>query len=272
MSEDAVSRAGAAMPFALPETSGADSRRRVVFACAIGSMVEFYDFGVYGYLATTISGLFFPKSNQSAALLSTLAIFATAFLIRPVGSVVFGHVGDRYGRKPALAASVIMMALATCFIGILPTAQTIGVAAPILLLAARLVQGLSAGGETGGAATMLAEASLSRNRGATTSAIQIASLAGLVLASGVVAGLSMAISSHDMAAWGWRIPFLLALPTGLVGLYVRNKLEDTKAFQKLARAGAISQVPAIEAFRSDFVPMMKTFGAGQSHFKTAPGR
>ena len=243
-----------------PDETTPAQRRRVVFAGAIGSIVEFYDFGIYGYLATIIAGLFFPTSNDASALLSTLALFATAFLMRPIGSVVFGHVGDRYGRKPALSVSVILMAVATFAIGLLPTANSIGIAAPILLLLARLMQGLSAGGEVGGAATMLAEASRSSNRGLLASTTQCGSLIGLLLASGVVAGLTAALPPDAMKEWGWRVAFLLALPTGLIGLYMRNKLEDTAQFERLVRTGDVAKMPALEAFRTSSVPILKTFG------------
>lgn len=235
-------------------------RRRVVIAGGIGSTVEFYDFGIYGYLATTIAGLFFPTSNDAAALLSTLALFATAFLIRPIGSVVFGHVGDRYGRKPALAVSVITMAVTTFAIGLLPTANAIGIAAPILLLVARLAQGLSAGGEVGGAATMLAEASRRSDRGLFASTTQCGSLIGLLLASGVVAALTAAIPPDAMKAWGWRVAFILALPTGLVGLYMRSKLEDTAQFERMILAGKVARIPALEALQTSLGPIAKTFG------------
>ena len=241
-------------------------RRRVIFAGAIGSAVEFYDFGVYGYLAVTIASLYFPQSNPAAALLSTLAIFATAFLIRPVGSVVFGHFGDKYGRKPALAMSVILMALSTFVIGLLPTAASIGLAAPALLLVARLVQGLSAGGEIGGAAAMLAEASLARNRGFMASACQTGSLIGLLAASGVVGLVNTLVSPEDMMNWGWRIPFLLALPTGLMGTYVRSKLRDTASFVRVSQSGHIASMPVVEAFRTSLVPMLKTFGISVMDF------
>jgi MHS family proline/betaine transporter-like MFS transporter len=260
MSDRTVSLSSRSSLAASHDEISSDQRRRVVLAGAIGSTVEFYDFGIYGYLATTIAGLFFPTANAATALLATLALFATAFVVRPIGSVVFGHVGDRYGRKPALAVSVIMMAIATFAIGLLPTAGSIGVAAPILLLIARLVQGLSAGGEVGGAATMLAEASRSSNRGFLASATQCGSLIGLLLASGVVVLLTTTLPPDAMKEWGWRIAFILALPTGLVGLYIRSKLEDTAQFERLARTGQIAKVPAIEAFRTSFVPILKTFG------------
>ncbi len=252
---------GAVRPMAgaYDETSP-EQRRKVVVAGAIGSIVEFYDFGIYGYLATTIASLFFPKASPTAALLSTLAIFATAFLMRPIGSVIFGHIGDRYGRKPALAISVILMALSTFLLGLLPTAASIGIAAPMLLFGVRVLQGLSAGGEAGGAATMLAEASRSANRGFLASAAQSGSLIGLILASGVVVLLSVVIPADSMTAWGWRVPFILALPTGLMGIYVRNRLKDTARFAHIVESGAVAKVPMVEAFRTSFAPIMKTFG------------
>ena len=236
------------------------ARRRVVLAGGIGSAVEFYDFGVYGYLATTTASLFFPQSSPGAALLATLAVFATAFVVRPVGSILFGHVGDRVGRRPALAISVIAMALATFSIGLLPTAAAIGSAAPVLLVIARLVQGLSAGGELGGAATMLAEASVDRHRGLICSVAQIGALSGLLLASGIVSLTDFLIPPGDMQAWGWRIPFLLALPTGIVGLLIRRRLDEGTAFKRIVDEGAVAQVPIVQAFRVNSTSILKTLG------------
>jgi MHS family proline/betaine transporter-like MFS transporter len=160
-------------------TTTTTQRKRVIFAGAIGSVVEYYDFGVYGYTATTLAVLFFPSSSPTASLLATLAVFAVAFVARPIGSVFFGHIGDRYGRKPALALSVLVMALATFAIGLLPTHASIGIAAPALLVVARLLQGLSAGGEVSGAASFLAEAAPDNRRGFMTSATQVGSVLGL---------------------------------------------------------------------------------------------
>ncbi len=241
-------------------------RRRVVFAGAIGSVVEYYDFGVYGYTATTLAILFFPTSSASAGLLATLAVFAVAFVARPVGSVLFGHIGDRYGRKPALALAVIVMALATFAIGLLPTHASVGIIAPILLVVARLLQGLSAGGEVSGAAALLAEAAPANRRGLMTSATQVGSVLGLLSASAMIGLMHYALTPEQFAEYGWRIPFLLGLPTGLVGLYVRHRLEDSTAFRKIEKSGEVAALPVVELFRSHFITMLKGVGLTAANF------
>jgi len=241
-------------------------RKRVVFAGAVGSVVEYYDFGVYGYTATTLAVLFFPSSSPSASLLATLAVFALAFGARPIGSVLFGHIGDRHGRKPALALAVIVMALATFAIGLLPTHASIGIAAPILLVVARLLQGLSAGGEVSGAASLLAEAAPPNRRGLMTSATQVGSVLGLLSASAMVGLMNFLLTPEQFAEYGWRIPFLLGLPTGLVGLYVRNRLEDSPAFRKIEKSGEVASLPVVELFRSNFITTVKGVGLTAANF------
>lgn len=241
-------------------TTTPTQRRRVIFAGAIGSVVEYYDFGVYGYAATTLAVLFFPSSSPTASLLATLAVFAIAFVARPIGSVFFGHIGDRYGRKPALALAVLVMALATFAIGLLPTHASIGIAAPALLVVARLLQGFSAGGEVSGAASFLAEAAPENRRGLMTSATQVGSVLGLLLASAIVGLISAVCTPQQFAEYGWRIPFLLGLPTGLMGLYVRNRLEDSAAFRKIEKRGEIVSLPIVELFRTSFIPVVKGVG------------
>lgn len=248
------------------DTPAASQRRRTVVAGAVGSLVEFYDFGVYGYLATTLAGHFFPSSSQAAALLATLGIFAVAFVVRPIGSVVFGHIGDRSGRKAALALAVLMMAVATAVIGLLPTHASVGVAAPILLLAARLVQGLSAGGEISGAASMLAETAPDARRGLMTGLIQVGALSGLLVASAVVGLVELLTTPAQFVEFGWRIPFLLGLPTGLVGLRIRNRLEDSPAFQRVERSGAVATRPAVEVLREHWGALLKTIGLNAVNF------
>jgi len=241
-------------------------RRRVIFAGAIGSVVEYYDFGVYGYTATTLAVLFFPSSSPTASLLATLAVFAVAFFARPVGSVLFGHIGDRHGRKPALALSVIVMALATFAIGLLPTHASIGIAAPVLLVVARLLQGLSAGGEISGAASFLAEAAPENRRGLMTSATQVGSVLGLLSASAMIVLMDALLTPEQFLAFGWRIPFLLGLPTGLLGLYVRKRLEDTVAFRRIERRGEVVSLPTVELFRSHTAAMLKGIGLTAANF------
>ena len=247
-------------------TPATTQRRRVIFAGSIGSVVEYYDFGIYGYTATILAPIFFPSSSPTASLLATLAVFAIAFVARPIGSVLFGHIGDRHGRKPALALSVLAMALATFVIGFLPSHASIGIASPALLVIARLLQGLSAGGEVSGAASFLAEAAPANRRGLMTSATQVGSVLGLLSASAMVGLMNLILTPQQFAEYGWRIPFLLGLPTGLMGLYVRNRLEDSPAFRKIEKRGEIATLPIVELFRTSFVPMVKAVGLTAANF------
>lgn len=247
-------------------TSTPEQRRRAVFAGGIGTLVEYYDFGVYGYVATTIAAQFFPTSSPTAGLLSTLAVFAIAFVARPLGSVLFGHIGDRHGRKPALAISVILMAVATFGIGLLPTYASIGVAAPVLLVVMRLAQGLSAGGEASGSAAILAETALPNRRGFLTSATQVGSLFGLLLASAVVGIVNWTLTPEQFNDWGWRVPFLLGILTGLVGLWVRMRLQEAEAFKRVERAGGVAELPVVEVFRTNSLNILKAFGLTAINF------
>jgi MFS transporter, MHS family, proline/betaine transporter len=246
--------------------SPAQARRRVVYAGAIGSVVEFYDFGVYGYAATTLAPLFFPSSSATASLLATLAIFALGFIARPIGGIIFGHIGDRAGRKPALALAVIIMALSTFAIGLLPAYAAIGAAAPASLLVMRLLQGLSAGGELGGAASILAETADNDRRGFMTSATQVGALIGLLLASAVVGLLNLVMTPAQFADYGWRLVFILGLPTGLVGLYIRSKLADSPAFERVVKTGEIASVPFLDVLRQDFPAILKAIGLTAVNF------
>jgi MHS family proline/betaine transporter-like MFS transporter len=204
---------------------------RAVGAAALGNAMEWFDFGVYGYLAVTIGRVFFPAGNPTAQLIATFATFTAAFLVRPIGGLVFGPLGDRYGRHKVLAFTMIVMAIGTFSIGLIPSYERIGVGAPLLLLAARLVQGFSTGGEYGGAATFIAEYSTDRRRGLMGSWLEFGTLGGYIMGAGTVTALQMSLSEADMLAWGWRIPFLVAGPLGLLGLYMRLKLEETPAFK-----------------------------------------
>jgi MHS family proline/betaine transporter-like MFS transporter len=210
--------------------------RRAVGAAALGNAMEWFDFGVYGYIAVTLGKVFFPEGNPTAQLLATFATFAVAFLVRPLGGAVFGPLGDRYGRQKVLAATMILMAAGTFSIGLIPSYERIGLWAPALLLAARLVQGFSTGGEYGGAATFIAEYAPDRRRGLLGSWLEFGTLGGYIAGAGVVTLLTATLSEAQMLSWGWRVPFLVAGPLGLVGLYLRLKLEETPAFQAYADA------------------------------------
>ncbi|MEV5384455.1 MFS transporter [Streptomyces sp. NPDC052721] len=224
--------------------------RRVTLAGGIGTAIEYYDFSVYGFLAVTLAEIFFPESNPTASLLYTLAVFGAAFVLRPLGGILLGHVADRYGRRPALAASVLGMALASAAMGALPGFTAIGLAAPILLLALRCVQGLSTGGELGSAAAFVAEAAPDRTRGFHTSTTQVGTLTGTLLGALVVAVVRVSLTPEQMSSWGWRIPFLLSLPLGALALVVRNRIEDSKQFVRLRDNEQTARMPALTALRS----------------------
>jgi MHS family proline/betaine transporter-like MFS transporter len=206
--------------------------KRAVGASALGNCMEWFDFGVYSYLAATIGKVFFPGASPAAQVISSFATFAAAFVVRPLGGMVFGHLGDRLGRQKVLATTMIMMAIGTFAIGLIPGYGTLGVAAPILLLVARLVQGFSTGGEYGGATTFVAEYSPDRRRGYLSSWLDFGTFTGYALGSALVTLLNMLLTDAEMLSWGWRIPFLIAGPLGVIGLYMRLKLEESPAFQQ----------------------------------------
>ncbi|WP_210771426.1 MFS transporter [Streptomyces albidus (ex Kaewkla and Franco 2022)] len=223
---------------------------RVIAAGAVGSVVEYFDFAVYGYVATILATHFFVSSDSDAALLATLATFALAFVLRPVGGIVFGHFGDRYGRKNALAATVVLMAVASGLIGVLPTYAAMGVGATALLVLARCVQGIAAGGELGGAASFVAEHSPNARRGLYCSTTQTGALAGALLAALAVSLLNTTLGASAMSDWGWRLPFLVAIPLGVVGLWIRSRLSDTPHFRQVEKQGEKAQAPVVEMFRA----------------------
>ncbi|MFG3072812.1 glycine betaine/L-proline transporter ProP [Streptomyces sp. NPDC048225] len=223
-------------PATVPRAAGAPTAtdpalvRRAVKAAALGNAMEWFDFGVYSYIAVTLGKVFFPSGNPTAQLLSTFGAFAAAFLVRPLGGVVFGPLGDRVGRQKVLAVTMIMMAAGTFAIGLIPSYATIGVWAPVLLLAARLVQGFSTGGEYAGASTFIAEYAPDKRRGFLGSWLEFGTLAGYIGGAGLVTLMTALLSDGDLTSWGWRIPFLIAGPMGIVGLYLRMRLEETPAF------------------------------------------
>lgn len=208
------------------------SLKRAVGAAALGNTMEWFDFGVYSYLAVIIGKVFFPDASSTAQLIASFGTFAAAFLVRPVGGMVFGPLGDRFGRQKVLAFTMIMMSAGTFCIGLIPDYSRIGIMAPVLLLVARLVQGFSTGGEYGGAATFIAEYSTDKRRGFTGSFLEFGTIGGYLLGASLVTGMTSALSSEAMMEWGWRIPFFLAAPLGIFGMYVRLKLEETPTFKQ----------------------------------------
>ncbi|WP_078901763.1 MFS transporter [Actinacidiphila yeochonensis] len=210
--------------------------RIAVGAAALGNTMEWFDFGVYAYLAGTLGKVFFPSGSSGTQVVSTFATFAAAFLVRPLGGFVFGPLGDRIGRQKVLAITMIMMAAGTLAVGVLPSYHTAGFAAPVLLLVCRLVQGFSTGGEYAGATTYIAEFAPDRRRGFLGSWLDFGTFVGYSFGSGLVTVLTATLGSGRLEDWGWRIPFLVAGPLGVIGLYMRLKLEDTPAFKEEAEA------------------------------------
>ncbi|MDG4864764.1 glycine betaine/L-proline transporter ProP [Streptomyces sp. T-3] len=227
--------------------------KRAVKATALGNAMEWFDFGVYAYLAVTIGQVFFPSGNPTAQTLSSLATFAAAFLVRPIGGMFFGPLGDKVGRKKILALTMIMMASATLAIGLIPGYATIGIWAPILLILCRMVQGFSTGGEYGGAATFIAEYAPDKRRGFWGSFLEFGTLIGYTAAATLVTGLTMLLSDDAMLSWGWRVPFLVAGPLGLIGLYLRMKLDESPAFQKLEEGGGPGDAREKKSFKDSFL-------------------
>jgi MFS transporter, MHS family, proline/betaine transporter len=224
--------------------------RRVICAASIGNFVEWFDFAVYGFLATTIAQQFFPSTDASAALLKTFAVFAVAFAFRPLGGIFFGMLGDRIGRKKTLALTILLMAGATTLIGVLPTYAAIGVMAPVLLTVIRCAQGFSAGGEYAGACAYLMEHAPRTQRAWYGSFVPVSTFAAFASAAVVAYALESSLSLEAMSSWGWRLPFLVAAPLGLVGLYLRWRLDETPAFQAVTREQAVAHSPLRETLKT----------------------
>lgn len=218
---------------ASPDPSQDATLRRAIAASAMGNATEWFDYGIYAYGVTYISAALFPGSTEEAVLFA-LATFAISFLVRPLGGLFWGPLGDRLGRKSVLALTILLMSGATLCVGLIPDHATIGFWAPTLLIALRMVQGFSTGGEYGGAATFMAEYAPDDRRGFYGSFLEFGTLAGFSLGAALMLGFSLMLGEAAMHAWGWRIPFLVAAPMGLVGMYLRSKMEDTPVFRAAA--------------------------------------
>ena len=237
--EQAKSPAGAA---------ARQSERLVITASSLGTVFEWYDFYLYGLLATIISAQFFSGVNETTGFIFALAAFAAGFAVRPFGAILFGRIGDLVGRKNTFLVTMALMGLSTFAVGLLPSYASIGVAAPVLLVLLRLVQGLALGGEYGGAATYVAEHAPNHKRGFYTSFIQTTATLGLFAALLVVIGTRTAMGEEAFAAWGWRIPFLISLGLLAVSLWIRLQLEESPVFRRMKAEGTTSKAPLTEAF------------------------
>ncbi|BBY81475.1 MFS transporter [Mycolicibacterium pulveris] len=206
--------------------------RKAIAASAIGNATEWFDYGLYAYGVTYISAAIFPGDGATATLLA-LMTFAVSFLVRPLGGFFWGPLGDRFGRKQVLAITILLMAGATLCVGLVPSYAAIGMWAPALMVVLRMIQGFSTGGEYGGAATFMAEYAPARRRGMLGSFLEFGTLAGFSAGALMMLGFSLVLGDEQMATWGWRLPFLIAAPLGLIGLYLRTRLDETPVFKDL---------------------------------------
>lgn len=231
--ENAGNTENASAAYGAPDPDTAEGRstlRKAITASALGNATEWFDYGVYATLTTYITLNFFPGELGS---IGTMLGFAVSFVLRPLGGFIWGPLGDKLGRKTVLATTIVLMAGATFCMGLIPSVDTIGVWAPILLITLRVIQGFSTGGEYGGAATFMAEYAPDRQRGRWGSFLEFGTLAGFAAGSAVVLVLELLLSEDAMAGWGWRLPFFIALPLGLVGFYLRTRLAETPVFQEI---------------------------------------
>lgn len=235
-------------------------RKKAVVAAVIGNFVEWYDFTIYGYLAVAIAPLFFPAEDRLVSLMATFAVFGVAFLMRPIGALFFGSMGDRIGRRSTLSAVILIASGATFLIGLLPSYETIGILAPLLLVVARMVQGFAVGGEFGGATAFMVEYAPEGKRGLYGSWQFFTQGASLVVGLLIAAGLTAAVSEEALFSWAWRVPFLIALPLGLIGLYMRLRLEDTPAFRAVKEHREVERTPLKESLRHHGKDLLKIVG------------
>ncbi|MGE2730772.1 MFS transporter [Mycolicibacterium vaccae] len=235
-----------------PESLELSSRdaRRIAFAAFVGTALEWYDYFLFGTAAALVfNRLFFTDLNPAAAMLASFATFGVGFAARPIGAVIFGYIGDRYGRRPALLATIVMIGCATGLVGVLPDYAAIGIAAPAILAVLRLVQGFAVGGEWGGATTMAIEHSPVAQRGRFAALVQIGSPVGTLLSSGAFA-LVLMLPPESFDSWGWRLPFLAAFPLLGIALWIRMTMEESPVFKRLAALEAEAEVPVLQLVRT----------------------
>jgi MFS transporter, MHS family, proline/betaine transporter len=234
--------------------------KKAVAGAAMGNCIEWYDFGVFGFMPAILGQVFFNASSTSEGALATFAVLAITFIVRPFGSFVFGPLGDKIGRQKVLALTIILMSGSTFIIGLLPSYATIGPASAVLLILLRTVQGFSAGGEYGGAATFIAEYAPDRKRGFWGSWLEFGTLVGFAMGAGFVTLFTMLLGDEAMHSWGWRLPFLLAGPLGLIGLYLRTRLEDTPLFQELEKKQLVEKSPLKALIKKHWTSILHLIG------------
>ncbi len=244
------------------ETQPKQSTVKVVRAAIVGTVVEYYDFGIYGYMATIIASLFFVSENDTAALLGTFATFAVAFFLRVPGGIFFGHIGDKYGRKNALSWTILLMVVATAAMGMMPTYVTLGVWATAILVLARCLQGFAAGGELGGANAFVSESAPAKWRAFQTSMVNSGTYIGSLVASLTALALTSVFTHDQIMSWAWRIPFLLSVVIGVVGIWIRNHMEDTPQFKELEDKGETAKVPVKELLTTSGSSLVKIIFLG----------
>jgi MFS transporter, MHS family, proline/betaine transporter len=234
--------------------------KKVIASTMIGNGLEWYDYALYGTFTALISKHFFPPGDDAVALIATFGIFAVGFLMRPLGAMFFGYIGDKYGRKNALALSILLMAFPTACIGLLPTYQEIGLWAPVLLTLIRLVQGVAIGGEFGGSIVYLVEHASAKNKNQMGNFSILSMLIGLLSGAMIAAGLAQLMSAEAFDSYGWRIPFILGFFIGIVGLYIRTKLDESPVFMEAKEAGYTSDAPIKEALQQSYKEILLGIG------------
>ena len=232
--------------------------KKAITAASLGNAMELFDFGVYGFVAYALGKVFFPDANPSVQMIAALGTFSVPFLIRPLGGLFFGMLGDKYGRQKILAITIVIMSISTFCIGLIPSYATIGIWAPILLLLCKMAQGFSVGGEYTGASIFVAEYSPDRKRGFMGSWLDFGSIAGFVMGAGVVVLISSVVGEENFLDWGWRIPFFLALPLGIIGLYLRHASRTVLMnIINAIKTGDVKRAPRLEAMLSKAIETNK---------------
>jgi MHS family proline/betaine transporter-like MFS transporter len=242
------------------ESVNSSSRARAIYAGGAGNVLEWFDYGVYGTFAPVISKIFFPVQDPMISLLLTFIVFGVGFVARPLGSMIFGYVGDKYGRKVSLSWTIFIMAGATVTIGVIPSYAAIGLAAPIILTCCRLTQGLSAGGEWGGATAFLVEYASENRRGFYGSFQQNLAVVGLTIGTLTGFVLSNYLAKEALLSWGWRVPFLLGIVLGYVGWYIRSKIEDTPSFVKVEESHEVMENPLVASLKANLLGIIQAMG------------